>query len=194
MTKNGMPGTMKKTAKQYVLKRLKNVLNRLNNWRCWVFGPGGKDLTHRGRAARLVMVVVSCAVAAWLWAQYRPPVTIKKIDLLNAFAFPGDPIMRRLYVYRHKRCETEVDILIFDSGRHRFQIRRGPFLSPGPLGEDVYVSTTRLPATVEAGPAEMRVSASYTCNWVHRIFGPVVIYTAPLEIRILRAGEVLQAY
>lgn len=153
-------------------------------WRMMLFGPGAHGLPLRWLAVRLAMVCLAGAAIVAVLREYRQPVRVISVSLVEPVVFPGQQLMRRIEVHRYRRCETTVDFILFDGKRTRFHTVRGPFASPGPLGPDAYVSPYRVASDADAGRAELRVTVTYNCSWVHRLFGGVKLHNPPLFFRI----------
>lgn len=149
----------------------------------FILGPGWKQLQSHWKGARLAAMILAMIAAGYVWFQYRPPVEFVSLKMLNGAIFPGEYIVRDITVVRHKRCQTAVEIVILDGRKRRFIITRGP-LSPGPVGRDNYKSRTLVPVEAEAGEGEFRLTLKFYCNWLHRVFGPIIVFRPPQKFTI----------
>jgi hypothetical protein len=61
------------------------------------------------------------------------------------------------------------------------------FESAGPVGVDNVVSPIIVPLATLPGPAKYRVTATYSCNPLHRVFWPIVVTQPDLSFYVTPA-------
>jgi hypothetical protein len=135
-------------------------------------------------ALAFAVVAVIFAPVIWWTADRTPP-----IELLEWKAFPsevkaGETVFRVIKVNRFRICETDPDTLIIDGAKVRWNFEEPAIAAPGRVGIDEYRRPVVIPLQATPGPAEMRVSSTWICNPIHRIW-PIRQVHEPLRFTIL---------
>lgn len=142
--------------------------------------------TARGWAIAITLVSL---IAFWaglvgFWVQDRTaPVSGKAVEIVGP-VHPGGRLLVRWNVHRERACGATRQELIIDVQGVRWLIAAQSYAGPaGPLGEDSFITQTPLPPDIPTGAAKLRVTLSYVCNPVHRLW-PIVATTpeVPFEI------------
>tara|TARA_R110000868_G_scaffold30181_3_gene111965 strand:+ start:1151 stop:1609 length:459 start_codon:yes stop_codon:yes gene_type:complete len=120
----------------------------------------------------------------WWVTDRTPPVILEGYELSPSSVAPGETIYRVIKVNRLRLCETDPDTVLIDGAKVRWHFEEPPILSPGPLGRDSYKRPVVIPLQANPGPAEIRTSANYTCNALHK-YWPIKIVGKPLEFQII---------
>jgi len=133
----------------------------------------------------LAFAVVAVVFAPLIWwiTDRTPPVRFIEYGIFPPTVRPGETIYRVIKVERFRICETDPDTVIVDGARVRWNYEEPPLISPGPLGFDEYRRPVVIPLQASPGVAEMRTSATYVCNPVHRIW-PIRVIGEPLRFNI----------
>ena len=106
-------------------------------------------------------------------------VTVKEYEVK-----PGDTIYRVIRVNRLRVCETDPDTLVIDGAKVRWHFEEPKIVAPGKIGADEYRRPVVIPMQASPGSAEMRVSSTFVCNPVHRIW-PIRMVHEPLKFKIV---------
>jgi hypothetical protein len=133
--------------------------------------------------AMLVAAFVIAPVAWWI-ADRTPPVDILEYTIFPPKVQAGQTVYRVLKVDRHRLCEVDPDTVIIDGAKVRWQFEELPILAPGSIGIDEYKRPVVIPLQAASGQAEMRTSATYICNPIHRIW-PIKVIGKPLKFEII---------
>jgi hypothetical protein len=141
-------------------------------------------ITRIALSALLMAAAVFASVFGF-WFQARTlPVQSRVVEVLGP-AYPGGKLLVRWKVYRAESCAADKQELIFDVDGLRWVLIETHFqTAPGPLGFDEYTTQTPLPADLPVGIATLRVSLSYVCNPVHKLW-PVVDRIPDIPVKIL---------
>ena len=144
-----------------------------------------RHILHFSKMDVLALAVVGIVFAPLIWwiADRTPPVEILEYTVWPKTVQPGQTVYRGLKVNRLRLCEVDPDTVIIDGAKVRWQFEEPPILAPGKLGIDEYRRPVVIPLQAAAGPAEMRTSATYTCNPIHRIW-PIKVIGEPLKFTI----------
>lgn len=138
---------------------------------------------HKMDALAFFVVAIVFAPLIWWIADRTPPVEFISYGVMPDKVRPGDTVYRVIRVNRIRLCETDPDTIIIDGAKVRWQFEEPSLLSPGPLGIDEYRRPVVIPMQASPGVAEMRTSATYICNPVHRIW-PIKVVGRPLKFNI----------
>lgn len=142
--------------------------------------------TLRGWLAAITLLSL---IAFWsglvgFWVQDRAvPVKGKAVDIVGP-VYPGGRLLVRWNVHRDRACAATRQELIVDVQGVRWLIAAQTYSGPaGPLGDDSFITQTPLPADIPTGAATMRVTLSFVCNPIHRLW-PIVSTAPDLPFRI----------
>ena len=139
---------------------------------------------HAMDALAFAITAVIFAPLIWWIADRSPPVIFEGYDLFPPKVRPGETIYRVVKVNRLRHCITDPDTVMIDGAKVRWQFDEPPLLSPGPLGHDSYKRPMVIPMQANPGTAEIRVSATYVCNPIHKIW-PIKVIAEPLTFEIV---------
>jgi len=131
----------------------------------------------------LAVVLVVFAPLIWWVTDRSPPVNIMGYGIFPPTVKAGETVFRVIKVERFRICETDPDTVIVDGAKVRWNYEEPALIAPGRLGIDEYKRPVVIPMQAAPGPAEMRTSATYICNPVHRIW-PIRVIGEPLRFNI----------
>jgi hypothetical protein len=120
----------------------------------------------------------------WWVADRTPPIDLETWQAFPSEVKPGDTVYRVIRVNRKRICETDPDTLIIDGAKVRWHFEEPRIAAPGRLGIDEYRRPVIIPLQANPGPAEMRVSSTFVCNPIHRIW-PIKMVHEPLKFTIV---------
>lgn len=143
-----------------------------------------KNVVNRTDALAIAVALFIVAPIAWWIADRTPPVDMLEYSVFPAEVQAGQTVYRVLKVERHRLCEVDPDTIIIDGAKVRWQFEEPPILAPGMIGIDEYKRPVVIPLQAAAGQAEMRTSATYVCNPIHRIW-PIKVIGKPLKFNII---------
>jgi hypothetical protein len=86
---------------------------------------------------------------------------------------PGGELRVAYKMFRRRSCETNVDRFIFDSENVRHVLSDLSFNAGLPIGQDSYTVPVKVPDIAKKGRAVYRVTSSYVCNPIQRLW-PIV--------------------
>ena len=134
----------------------------------------------------LAFIIAAIVFGPWVWwaSDRAPPVIFEGYELSPPTVKAGETLYRVIKVNRLRVCETDPDTVLIDGARVRWQFEEPALLSPGPLGRDNYKRPMVIPLQANPGPAEIRTSANYTCNPLHK-YWPIKIVGEPLKFQII---------
>jgi len=131
----------------------------------------------------LAVVLVVFAPLIWWITDRTPPVRFIEYGIFPPTVRAGETVYRIIKLERLRLCETDPDTVIIDGAKVRWNYEEPPLIAPGSIGVDEYKRPVVIPLQASPGPAEMRTSASYICNPIHRIW-PIKIIAEPLRFNI----------
>jgi uncharacterized Fe-S cluster protein YjdI len=138
----------------------------------------------------LIGVVAGLATAqlAWWVNDREPPTEFHRVEAIPYDVVEGDEVLIHFKVLRHKNCGLKSERIIYDSIRKRWIL---PDLSleksPGPVGEDNYITPIELPPKMATGKASYVYINSYFCNPLHYVW-PVVVGPLTVGFNVLSRG------
>lgn len=118
-------------------------------------------------------VFVWCAFGMWLGtlaADREMPVVMYDVEALTPFVDPGGELKVEYAVFRRRSCEVQIDRFIYDSGKVRWPLLDTNINAGLPLGEEHYVVPVKIPEGAMKGPAFYRISPTYICNPLQRLW------------------------
>lgn len=124
-------------------------------------------------AAR-ILVMFWAGVAGWMTSDRTIPVRTEVTRVLTPRVERGGVLRIEYVVQRDQQCRTLIERTIFDSKGTRLYLPDIDYETVGPLGRDTFTSATAVPLIAEPGWARYRVTFSYSCNIIQRLFWPVV--------------------
>ena len=133
-------------------------------------------------ALSVVLVILSPVI--WWTVDRTPPVKFIEYGIFPPTVKAGGTIYRVIKVERLRLCETDPDTVIIDGARVKWVYEEAPLLVAGHLGFDEYKRPVVVPLQASPGPSEMRTSATYICNPIHRIW-PIKVVGEPLRFTIV---------
>lgn len=144
-------------------------------------------------ATRALIAGVSVSLFFWatvagvMVADRAVPTTVLSSTVLTPEVAQGGLLRIDYQVYRLRTCRVLIERVIFDGEGNRVILPDVDFESAGPVGVDHYVSPTVVPLAAAVGKAKYRVTLSYYCNVIHRLFWPIVDVRPDLEFYITPA-------
>ena len=147
---------------------------------------GLTDFLRWSKLDALAFAVVAIVFAPLVWwvADRSPPIELTGWAALPPEVKPGDTIYRVIRVNRLRVCETDPDTLVIDGAKVRWHFEEPKIVAPGKIGADEYRRPVVIPMQASPGSAEMRVSSTFVCNPVHRIW-PIRMVHEPLKFKIV---------
>lgn len=130
------------------------------------------------------VVAVVFAPVIWWISDRTPPIELLEWKSFPSEVKPGQTIYRVIKVNRLRICETDPDTLIIDGAKVRWNFEEPKIAAPGKIGIDEYRRPVVIPLQASPGPAEMRVSSTWICNPIHRIW-PIKQLHEPLRFTIM---------
>ena len=132
------------------------------------------------------VAAISATVGFWV-IDRQSPVTVLRAEVMSKSVRPGEDLRIRYTVHRFRSCETKIDRTLYDADFVRVVLDDLAFSSsPGPLGENTYVTTIPIPRNFGTGLGQYRVVTQYVCNPLHRI-SPIIVENSPVYFEV--AGD-----
>lgn len=129
--------------------------------------------------------IIGGVLGRWI-SDREPPTFIRRVEVLLVNPVPGGEVHVRYHVVRDRACATKVERVLFDAQQLRIPLPSREFsTSPGPVGEDSYVVSVPLSASMTPGPAIYRIATSYECNPLHSLW-PIVVPSSDVHFEIRR--------
>lgn len=127
--------------------------------------------------------LVGGVLGLWI-ADREPPVASTVQQVVNEPIRPGAELLVRYTVVRYRSCASQVDRLLSDAQGVRYVLDDLEFkAAPGPLGEATYTSPVPIPRTFGQGVGRYRVSVTYICNPVHRLW-PITVQSREIAFMV----------
>lgn len=120
------------------------------------------------------LVMFWAGIAGWMTSDRTIPVRVDYTTVLTPRTERGGVLKIEYQVYRDQQCRTLIERTIFDSKGTRLYLPDIDYETVGPLGRDTFTSATVVPLIAEPGWAKYRVTLSYSCNVIQRLFWPIV--------------------
>lgn len=115
------------------------------------------------------------------------PTTILRAEVIPLKPYPGGEVHIRYFIRRYRSCNTRVERTLYDAKQLRIPLPERSFsASPGPVGDDSYVVSVPLMASISPGPATYRIITTYICNPFHNIW-PIVVTSPDVHFTIREA-------
>ena len=117
----------------------------------------------------------------------QPAAEVLSMVILNPSVRPGDMLRTEIIVDRKRVCDTEVTRTIYDGANIEIRFLPDERQTFGPLGIDRRVVEVQVPASAKPGLARYRVTSTFRCNVLHRVW-PITIAYDDIPFTI-EAGE-----